>query len=486
MTTTIFPLVAWLLQATAKGSVAILLVAVAQQLIGRRVRARWRHALWLIVVLRLVVPVAPASAWSIFNVFPPHSGMQLQLRGEPGQMVFQAPPAEASMNAVPKIDVPWWIAGWRWIAAIWIAGVILIAVRALLATAKMRRIVKRAGSASPFAARQIVEQGRRQLGIARPVRVIETPLVSVPVLHGILQPLLLLPEGFSDAFTDDELRHVVLHELWHLRRHDIAFNWLLAAVQALHWFNPLVWFAVSRIDEERELACDELTLSCLEAGERFGYGRTILKLLERFRSVGAVPAVVGIVNEKEKMKRRLMMISTVRKRSPFAVPLLAALAAVCVIAFTDARGGERSPARLDPDGVGTLKRFDGHVSFDLTNGSFSDLLDKISNMTGVAVTQSPAIAGSRVQQARFTVHAENVPAQALLIETLLPFHLVSQPTAAGMTIGNAPACMVKHDAARGCNRTDGTMHKDLALAIDDEGMKSQGRLTIDVTGAMTK
>jgi beta-lactamase regulating signal transducer with metallopeptidase domain len=484
MTTTIFPLVAWLLQATAKGSVAILLVAIAQLLIGRRARARWRHALWLIVVLRLVVPVAPASAWSIFNVFPVHPAMQLQLRGEPGQIVFQPARAAASMNAVPKIDVPWWIAGWRWIAAIWVAGVIVLAVRALFATAKMRRIVKRAGNASPLAARQIVEQGRRQLGIARPVRVIETPLVGVPVLHGILQPALLLPEGFSDAFTGDELRHVVLHELWHLRRHDIAFNWLLAAVQALHWFNPLVWLAVSRIEEERELACDELTLSCLEAGERFGYGRTILKLLERFRSAHAVPAVVGIVNEKEKMKRRLIMISTVRKRSPFAVPLLAALAAVCLIAFTDARGGERTAARLDPDAVRTLKRFDGHVSFDLTNGSFSDLLDKISNTNGVPVTQSPAIAGSPVQQARFTLHAENVPAQALLMETLLPFHLVSQPTATGMTIANVPSCMLKHDAAHDCSGN--ALHKDLALTIDDDGVKSQGRLTIDVTSATTK
>jgi beta-lactamase regulating signal transducer with metallopeptidase domain len=39
------------------------------------------------------------------------------------------------------------------------------------------------------------------------------------------------------------LRHVFLHELAHLKRHDIALNWLFAGAQALHWFNPLVWLA---------------------------------------------------------------------------------------------------------------------------------------------------------------------------------------------------------------------------------------------------
>src|SRR5439155_6743672 len=105
------------------------------------------------------------------------------------------------------------------------------------------------GSAPPVAMR-IVDAARRGLGIQRRVEVVESPDIDVPALHGVFRPTLLLPEGMCQSFAADELRHVILHELAHLRRHDVAVNWLLSAVRAIHWFNPLAWFAVARIEEE--------------------------------------------------------------------------------------------------------------------------------------------------------------------------------------------------------------------------------------------
>src|SRR5688500_4112179 len=58
----------WLISATIKGSVIIALVAAIQILIGGRLGPRWRHALWLLVIIRLVIPVAPPSSFSIFNL----------------------------------------------------------------------------------------------------------------------------------------------------------------------------------------------------------------------------------------------------------------------------------------------------------------------------------------------------------------------------------------------------------------------------------
>ncbi|HEU4521454.1 MAG TPA: hypothetical protein VFT12_05600, partial [Thermoanaerobaculia bacterium] len=60
----------WLLDTTIKGSVLIVLVAAIQWLIGSRVDARWRHLLWVIVLVRLLLPGAPASSWSLFNAIP--------------------------------------------------------------------------------------------------------------------------------------------------------------------------------------------------------------------------------------------------------------------------------------------------------------------------------------------------------------------------------------------------------------------------------
>jgi bla regulator protein BlaR1 len=425
-----FPLVPWLVQATAKGSVAIALMGVAYVLIGRRVRAQWWYALWAVIVLRLIVPVAPSSTWSVFNFVPPHPGIELQLRG------------------TPSFEIPWWIAAWKLLVLMWLSGFLFIAARSLVATIRMQSLVRRAiqsGVATQTALR-IVEEGRRQLNIKRRVHVIESPLIEVPALHGAIRPTLLLPEGVGGIFAEEELRHIIFHEFAHLRRNDVAVNWLLNAVRMIHWFNPLAWFAVARMEEERELACDELTLSCLAASERLGYGRTILKLLERFRSAEPVPALVGIVNQKRQMQRRLMMISNNERRSRLMVPLLALVSAIGFMALTDAPA-TRGP-KLDPASVRTLERFDRRIDLHLTNAPLPELLTAVSARSGVAVTQSPSIASSDVQRARFTLHADRAPARAILSSALLPYGIVAEPKANAVNLTTGPPCMRRHQTTK--------------------------------------
>ena len=55
------------LEATALGSILIVLVAVVQLIAGKRLGPSWRFALWGIVLVRLLVPIAPESRWSVFN-----------------------------------------------------------------------------------------------------------------------------------------------------------------------------------------------------------------------------------------------------------------------------------------------------------------------------------------------------------------------------------------------------------------------------------
>ena len=54
---------------------------------------------------------------------------------------------------------------------------------------------------------------------------------------------------------------VLLHELAHLKRHDLAVNWLLGLLQSVHWFNPALWLVFRRVRADREVACDELVLA---------------------------------------------------------------------------------------------------------------------------------------------------------------------------------------------------------------------------------
>lgn len=533
----------WILDTTLKGSIAIALGGVVIALVGKRLGARWRHALWLIVVARLALPFVPQTSWSPFNL------LQLDRRADivvpvgtnatlPRVVVHETVTPETVFYKSPGSAV------WKVLLAFWLAGALLLVGRMLFASFRLHRIVRRAtrqheddGSLA-----RLVEGVRRQLGIRRHVRVISSDIVKTPALHGIFRPTLLLPSSLRQSFAGSELRHVVLHELWHLKRHDVGVNWLLSFVQAIHWFNPLVWFAVLRIREEREICCDELALSCLEEEERYGYGMTILRLLEMFRIAAPVPALVGIVNQKQQMKRRLMMIASFKSRTRFSLLFLGAVAFVGAVAFTDARGAEKHVMKMRHTmGAEDARLFDKRISLDLTNASFSDLLSAVATSGGVTIKQSPELATLPVQQAKFTLHATNVPVHMVLMHSLMPFQLAPKADDGGITIEKSESCAMgmrhvsvteKHEDGKvekhvvkivtgdhdevltednegepapagavehrvrvqamssgsgDCKLgADGKLHNDITVKIDEDGTTSEGRLQLDIDAPPTK
>ncbi len=85
-------------------------------------------------------------------------------------------------------------------------------------------------------------------------------------------------QGIAERLSDAELRHVLLHELAHVKRRDVAMNWLVNALLTVHWFNPLLWLAFRQMRADREIACDELALRAMRGEERKAYGDTLIKV----------------------------------------------------------------------------------------------------------------------------------------------------------------------------------------------------------------
>src|ERR1041385_4923041 len=130
--------------------------------------------------------------------------------------------------------------------------------------------------------------------VSRRVMIVETSAVHSPALMGLFRPRLLLPIGLRERLSSAELRFVLLHELAHLKQQDIAIDWLLAILQTLHWFNPLIHLAFARARAERELARDAMVLSAATPQEQTSYGQTIVKLVESFARLGPRPGTIGI------------------------------------------------------------------------------------------------------------------------------------------------------------------------------------------------
>jgi hypothetical protein len=138
---------------------------------------------------------------------------------------------------------------------------------------------------------------------------------------------------------------IFLHELAHVKRGDILLNWVIIAVRSLHWFNPLVWLALRRLRADRELVCDAMVLTRLGSAERFAYGNTLIKLLDDFSGSGFCPSLAPVINHKQEIKRRVIMIAHFKPTGRIAWLFSAAIVlALCALTFTRAAEKKGVPA----------------------------------------------------------------------------------------------------------------------------------------------
>jgi Tol biopolymer transport system component/beta-lactamase regulating signal transducer with metallopeptidase domain len=222
--------------------------------------------------------------------------------------------------------------------SIWLAGALVLAVYVCANNFNLLRIVKRERPLTDQKILDLLEDCKAEMGIRTILGIVTTDKVKSPALFGFIRPRLLLPKGMLETLSREELRYVFLHELAHLKRHDIYIGYLSSLLQVLHWFNPLIWLAFHRLRADRELACDALVLARTQSGQAKDYGRTIVCLLERFSRPRHLPAMAGILETKAQLKRRIKMIARFKKNSyqwsPWAILLIIILAC---ISLPDAR-----------------------------------------------------------------------------------------------------------------------------------------------------
>jgi hypothetical protein len=159
-------------------------------------------------------------------------------------------------------------------------------------------------------------------------------------VYGWLKPTIVLPEGLAAELNPDELKFVLMHELAHVKRHDIALNWLVTMVQILHWFNPIVWYGFHRMRRDHEIACDARVLRQLPHRLHGAYGHTLISLMERYPRAHQFSQGLGIVGNTKRMKERLHMIKQYKTfRKWHIVVGAASLLVVALLAFSENRVG---------------------------------------------------------------------------------------------------------------------------------------------------
>ena len=319
--------------------------------LGGHLAPRWRCRLWLLVIIRLAWPFTLPSPVSLFNLI-----LAPQRLGRPETTSFWLP-EELSNQAGRWLDQPW--VCWTWLGLA--TALLLRVLTGWLWTVWLRHSARPMDS---WAVWLLLRECKAISGLDTPVVILESSKITSPCLLGFFQPRLLFPQGLIGELTPDEFRLVLLHELAHLRRRDIASNWLLAAVETLHWFNPLVWLVTRSLRADREEACDACALAARPEARRV-YGETLLKLLERVggeTTTRASAAAVGILGDAQAdlkpLIHRMKAIATYRPDARTWIVGFCTWLALACVGLTDAEprvpleGGEvvtRAPRAFFPD-----------------------------------------------------------------------------------------------------------------------------------------
>ncbi|MBN2132797.1 MAG: M56 family metallopeptidase [Sedimentisphaerales bacterium] len=352
------PFFAWLLSTTCQASVLVLLILLIRMVAGRWLGVRGRYCLWLILVVRMAMPWAPASGLSLYNllplstllgrearvtpvdhaaraVLPPRAGGQRDAGVLPVAATTPADPLESPRRSA-RVSATWAI------PFVWLAGVCGLAGWIVVNGIRLCRIVRRGRIVQDRWVLNVLEECKDLMGVGTALDVVVTDKVGCPALCGLLRPRMLMPKGLLAERDRNEIRHIFLHELAHMKRYDLLTGHIVSLLHVLHWFNPVIALGFRQMRLDRELACDGLALSTLHRDETRAYGHTIVRHMERLLTSRRRTLVPALCGDRNQIKQRIAMIASFQRaayrRSRFALVLLAVLA---LIGLTNGRAVDR-------------------------------------------------------------------------------------------------------------------------------------------------
>ncbi|UCG59338.1 MAG: M56 family metallopeptidase [Phycisphaerales bacterium] len=348
-------------------------------ILRKRVRAIFRYGIWMLVLVKLVLPaslslptglsywfadavpnitvekMAPLDApvtteptLTIHEADVPIESVTapaLLDESKPGSYTFD--PAKATTSAIPLT--------WRAIAfLIWLTVVMTMALFLVQRLLFIKRLIAEADKAGGPLDDALAECSAR-LGIHRKIAIRLSPHAASPSVCGLLRPVILFPQGLLDRLDQQQVKSVLLHELAHIKRADPWISSIQAFLQIVYFYNPLLWLANAVIRRVREQAVDEMVLVAM-GEEAEDYPATLLDVSKLIFGRSTLSLrLIGVVESKAALAKRIkfMLSRPLPKRADLGLSGLAAvvIAAAVLLPMAKARPqnqpGNRS-ARNDP------------------------------------------------------------------------------------------------------------------------------------------
>lgn len=331
-----------ILSLSLSGTILILLLLLLCPLYKNRLSKRWQYYIWLLVIVRLLLPLTPKTS-IVGNLFKqaeerieqntPNSthlssaDSSVSLRTErisstelgdidssgtvdiDSDTDIYAPPAENTVNDKLRIGMSENIL--LSFGILWLGTAVLLLVRKITIYQSFVKYVNAAST--PVDDMILLERFGQILDenhVHGTIDLRVNGIVASPLLIGFAHAIIVLP---TTDLSEEDFYYTVLHELTHYKRKDMFYKWLVQLTVCLHWFNPFVYWMERNINRLCELSCDERVIAPFSEYSRKLYGDTLIHAISTGGSYKDTLASVTLNESKELLKGRLDAIMKYKK-----------------------------------------------------------------------------------------------------------------------------------------------------------------------------
>lgn len=323
----------WVLYLSLSASILILFVLLIKRLLKQKFRLQIQYAIWILILIRLIMPVLPKTSFSIFNAVPVFlnrppvvsaidnfdydqyftEGLDEKatecVQGDKNYMYL------SSNIIIDKVTIP--VSTIQLTFIIWYIGVILGILYIVMSYIVCLKKINKCKLVEDINIIDILQNCKRDMHIKKYIAIVQGSNIKSPAIFSFFKPKILMPLNMIQNMSENDIRNIFLHELSHYKRKDIFINYVLRIINVVHWFNPLIWYFTNELKKDMELSCDYFALCYVKSDKLKDYGYTMIDIIRysKLNQKKEFNMAVGISVNMTDMTKRINMIKQFKRNS---------------------------------------------------------------------------------------------------------------------------------------------------------------------------
>lgn len=318
-------------------SILIGILLLFKHLLKNNLTNRTHYNLWFLLLGILAIPFLPVQPIQFLHIFTWFGNLKDASSSLIGTVAKETAPQVRSNTANWMNDfsisvsrkTPGAIGLILYI--LWCIGIFLMIVLITKSMLRFHTIKKSALPLQNPGVRRLYHDCLNEMHITKSIPVYSTAFLKSPVIAGLFKPCIYLPIHLISDCHADGIRYMLMHELEHYKYKDALANFFMNIAGVLYWFNPLVWYSLKEMKNDREVACDTSVLKLLDEDDYTDYGNTLINFAEKM-SLTPFPFAAGISGSMKQMQKRVINIANYRPAS-FRKKLHSTLAYIMIAVF---------------------------------------------------------------------------------------------------------------------------------------------------------